>query len=463
MPKPRKFVRIIDQPDGTLRRVEKGGREIHGLSYARTSKPGEPERGSFYVIDGGKRKHLSADLAEAVQAMEPDKPYWTPERTRLADSQAELEARILDLTVPRAGQPAPSPAEAQRKLNAMLASVAEPAAVPSKEKLSDCLAYWRTWKTEQEREPEYLDETERNFKELIAVVGDKPANQITKADIVAFERHLNRNAESNDWYARRVKSLRGVFNLCIKKDSLPLPDGLAKWLAAIESRPVVPDATNKKALPPEIFKAMIRICEQWAALDVDAMPKETQADKARRNRAWERKRNAVQFLAILKLSCQAGFGSKDVCRLEWTDFHLDAKQPYIDFSRGKSAWRTGVATARVIPLLPATVKALKAWRDYETPNGLAFRNSQRGQWKHDHIARNFGIIKKASKHDSFWSFKHLRNIPGNVGRDAKLADWIAQATLGHTPSSLIGKRYIDDPQPAALLPLVKAIAARYFA
>ena len=75
MPKPRKFVRIIENTDGSVRRSENdSGREIHGLSYARTSKPGEPERGSYYIIDGGKRKHVASDLAAAVRAMEPDKP-----------------------------------------------------------------------------------------------------------------------------------------------------------------------------------------------------------------------------------------------------------------------------------------------------------------------------------------------------------------------------------------------------
>ena len=76
MPKSRNFVRIIETPDGSLKRSENGsGREIHGLSYARTSKPGEPERGSYYIIADGKRKHLSADLSTAVAIIEKRPTY----------------------------------------------------------------------------------------------------------------------------------------------------------------------------------------------------------------------------------------------------------------------------------------------------------------------------------------------------------------------------------------------------
>lgn len=231
-------------------------------------------------------------------------------------------------------------------------SPSEPA---SRERLSDALAFWREWKAEQDRKPGYLSETERNFNRLIKVVGNKPLNQITKADFVQFERYLNREAESNDWHTRSIKGLRAVFNLCIRKDTLPLPDGLAKWLAAIESRPVVPAATNRHALPPDVFTAMLGHCRKLADLDVEAMPMQTQADKARRNRAYDRKRNAVQFTAILSLAAQTGFGPEDICGLEWSHFHLEGDAPYVDYPRSKTEWKTGVATARKIPLLPATV------------------------------------------------------------------------------------------------------------
>ncbi len=73
MPKPRQSVRIIDDPNGSARRSDNdSGRGIHGLTYDWTSKPGEPERGSYYTIESGKRKHRSRRPCSASRRRPPD-------------------------------------------------------------------------------------------------------------------------------------------------------------------------------------------------------------------------------------------------------------------------------------------------------------------------------------------------------------------------------------------------------
>jgi integrase len=449
MPKSRKFVRIIEDSDGAFRRSKnKSGREIHGLSYARTSKPREPERGSYYTIENGKRKHLSADLAEAVRLM-AGKPAPLPEWVDPDPLTPEQAARH------DAGLPA-----------------------PCKEKLSDCVEVWRDFKAEQGRTGNYVEETVRIFNELVSVVGNKPLNFLDQDDFEAFERYLNRTYDKrNDWYARRLKGMRAVLNhVAKKKKKWPLPAGWKTWFDAIERQPVVSSPTNKKKLPPELFKAMLAVCRKNAAIDVESMPKDSQADKARRNRAWERKRNAVQFSAILHLAAQSGFGPEDICGLQWSNFVLDTRLPYVSFPRRKSEWKTGFAIPRQIPLLPATVQALLTWQEYEKPNDYVFRNAQKGHWVQDKLSRAFRQIRLASdyveqdpgcwtdgdqKKGDIWSFKHLRNIPGNVAHEAGIQEWVAGAILGHVPSTLVGKRYTDDPKPEMLLHLIQAIGNRY--
>lgn len=70
MARPAKFVRVIEQPDGSFRRFENGaGREIHGLRYRRTTRNGfKPERGVDYVLDDQQKQvTLGSDLVKALE------------------------------------------------------------------------------------------------------------------------------------------------------------------------------------------------------------------------------------------------------------------------------------------------------------------------------------------------------------------------------------------------------------
>ena len=81
MGRPRKYVRVIDQPVDTLSQAVKknDGRETHGLLYHKSP-------GCYYTIDEatGNREHRVTDLQGAVASVESvnvhGKPQtWTPE------------------------------------------------------------------------------------------------------------------------------------------------------------------------------------------------------------------------------------------------------------------------------------------------------------------------------------------------------------------------------------------------
>ena len=102
MGRPRVLVRFIEQPDGTLARTtEAKGREIHGLSYHKSS-------GCYYTIDEamGNREWRGTNLQEAVTSTEsvnvcPEPQTWTPgswkENEREAVKARSHAASILGL------------------------------------------------------------------------------------------------------------------------------------------------------------------------------------------------------------------------------------------------------------------------------------------------------------------------------------------------------------------------------
>jgi len=489
MPRNLIFVRIIDLPDGSVRRVAKGGREIHGLHYHRTTPKGkEPERGVYYAYRDGKRVRLGSDLASAIRQVTPGETYWTPERTRLHETHVELEIAVQDLLSPREGmREVPTP-EAQRRIERLLQVAQQPTpdspSIPSAECLSTCRDFWRDDKQAKRCRPSYVAETVRVFNEFIAVIGAKPVNQLRKTDFTEFERYMVKGANGqvaprkatkgkatgpkgaqsnpNNWYMLRRKAVRAVLDLAVRKTEFPFPADLLRWLDAIDARQVPAAATNRQPLPADVFRAIIDLCEQRATIDVDALPTATDADNGRKAQAIIDKREAIQFAALLRLACQAALDNQDVCALKWSHVRLDAPTPHIDFPRQKPAWSTGQPIDRKTPLLPETARALIRWREYERPTEYVFRNARKAPWTYDDISRVFGQLKRDAGHNSYWSFKHLRNVAPTVRRDAKLPTDMSDTLLGHAIHGT-SRFYTGDADETYLLPLVRAVGNRYFA
>ena len=449
----RKHVRVEYDALGRPTRVEKGGTEIGGLSFDAPNK-------TYYTRKDGKKKNLGRDLATAIAQLRGEEPVavkvnlpWiiVQDNDQLADNVAEIAETARALVL----------GSASERRQMADAAKALPT-VPAKQALSTCVVEWQEWKEEQGRRASYVDETVRQFNEFVAVVGDKPINQLNKADFVAYERHLNKNAASNDWFNRRRKALRTILNHVWRKTEYPVPDAWHKWFTDMDGRPTATNGGIKKGLPAELFRSMLALCDVDAAIDVEDMPKETQQDKARRNRAYAKKRNGVQWRAILSLSLNCGFRNDDVCQIEWGHLRLGGKLSHVDFPNDKADWRTGTGVPRVTPLLPSVIAAFLAWRDYEDPNRFVFRNDRRAQWAYDKFGAAFNKYRARAQQDDAYTFAALRKSPGSAARAAGLPDWMVQAVLGHVSESVAAKHYIEDPAPELLLPIVNAIGMMYF-
>ncbi|MBU1983872.1 hypothetical protein KJ815_05625, partial [bacterium] len=333
----------VEYRDGRPVRVKKGGTEIQGLSYDSSIK-------SYYTRVGGRKKNLGRDLAAAI--------------VKLQD-EADLPAKVkvsFELDRPLSLRELSDSREAfGAKLKAARAVLATEDDKPpaASQNLSDCLRFWTEWKTAETCRQSYIDETERCFNEFISEVGDKPVNHLAKSDFVGFERFLiksSKGRKGNDWYARRLKSLRAVLNLCYQKTEYPFPADLQRWYHAIKQRPVVPAKESAEPIPVSVFRDMLLTLREWAVIDVEAMPRATQTDRARRNRAYVRKRAGVQWQAILLLACNCSLGNEDVCCIRWDNLKLRVKLPYLDFPRTKQERRIGRAIERKTPLLPSTIR-----------------------------------------------------------------------------------------------------------
>lgn len=79
----------------------------------------------------------------------------------------------------------------------------------------------------------------------------------------------------------------------------------------------------------------------------------------------------------------------------------------------------------------------------------------------DAIAPSFARLAKDAKVTGK-TFKCFRNIPGSIMHSTGLAEWLAQALLGHTPTTVLGRHYAEQPNANDLIPLVKAIGEAYF-
>ncbi len=444
----RQFVRV-DYPQGQPVHVFKknGGKEIEGLSYDKTNE-------TYYKRDGKRKVNLGRDLAKAIEAVqdECDIPvpvhvtFKLPESSSLNEMVSESDewrARI------RGAQ------------HILFSEKGLP--VASKEKLSDCLRSWLAWKQDEGIGKDYMDETERIFREFIGLVGDKPVSQLAKQDFVRLEKHLIKNSKSNNWWNLRIKSVNTILDFCYQKTDFPFPADLQRWRSLIGNKPVMPKKENKKPLPLDIYRGIIDHLESQARLNVDAMPKASQSDKAKRKQAWDDKREAVMFLGLIDMAINCSLDNADIGRLQWRHLKFDAKIPHMDFSRRKPERKTGAPVERLTPLLLQTIKALKRWRAYEKPSTLVFSNSQKGAWVQDKLNTAFVKLKKAAGYGSFWTFKHLKNVAPSLRKKHRLDSEMSDAILGHIPKgSKTSKFYEDDVDESYLLPLVELVDNHFF-
>jgi len=148
---------------------------------------------------------------------------------------------------------------------------------PCRERLSDCRDEWQEWQTLKKHTTVYVNATVNVFGEFIALVGNLPCNQLSKALFNRWKKHLMmaRNGQGPKWYNDHLRPISAVLNHAKTETDFPLPDGLRDWIDFKYER-YLPNKSNRQPMPADRpLKAFVCLppppkpTQQFAAPPVD--------------------------------------------------------------------------------------------------------------------------------------------------------------------------------------------------
>lgn len=463
MPKPRKFIRVLKQQDGsfTLATRKDEGIEIPGLSYhARTHR-------LYRVLAPGQRQYVGYDrdltsivrrhlgLAEKSFEVEKDEPRlaWSYSTKWIDQNPNSIPARVTaNIDRRRKGlDPLPMPGE-------------KPQAALSKQTVRSCLNEWKTIKREEGVTSDYIGEIKTVTNRFIKVVGNKPISELTADDFATWRRHITIAAKkfTAHWHNENHKHLRTMFTEVRRaKPSWDFPAGLTDWLSGWKSQKHLVRKENRAAMPVDVFHRLVVVAESWASVNPDDFPKDTQRDKARRKKAYAKRLEGLAWVAILKLAVNCSLDCVDCQRIQWIHLiRLGGKLPYMNFGRSKVSKKIGGEVERKTPLLPSTVAALIALREVNPYDGYVFRTERKGPYSERAFQGGMRRLRNLANVDGF-TFKHIRNVGPTVGRNNKRPIDEREAILGHVIEGN-SKFYTGEFDESFLVELVNLIGRDYF-
>jgi integrase len=349
-------------------------------------------------------------------------------------------------------------------------------------KLSACLAEWETEQELKGTKPQHRATYRNRFNDFIKATGDKPAKALTKSDFVKFrDAKLKELAgKSNTTKNAHLKPVAKIFKTARKRmQDGALPAGLSDWLEVFETLPYKPKASNREPVPPELFKAWLAKAEELAGIDWQAYGDAMPVDKKKpphiqalcvfnnRKQAKRTKRNALLAHIGFCLAANCGTTGIDLNRLKWSELKLTGKLPLFMQSRTKTETGEDMIIPVKCPLLPATVKSLKRWKEYqdnERPSEYVFTSELCTPFDQNDSSKTseiFGRIRKEVKGTNGWQARHCRNIGATVQRDNELPEAMATAWLRHSEGGT-NPFYRGQAKDDYLKRLVQAIGKVYF-
>lgn len=345
-------------------------------------------------------------------------------------------------------------------------------------KLSDCVNLWKERKTLEGLTDKHIGHYEKNFKAFIGLVGDLPVNRLQKSTLTDWEAHLLRTKDDRGvrWIAESIKPICAVLDFCRRKTDWRFPEALPGWFDCFDrGGRHKPAPHNARRMPVETFKAALEFVGKMAGIDVQRYAESrpiTATDPRTRNlqksnnlkQAHRIKRFGVLWSAILRFAANTDADNSDICCLEWKHLHLDGPTPFVELPRSKTS------EYRQIPLLPSTVQALKRWAEYEPQPAYTecvFRNDGKRPLVSEKVWEGFDRIRDAlpeslRKHPdgNEWSFKHIRNVGTNVGKDHGIRVELREAFQGHAYKGM-NLFYEEGFDYRAMVPLVNMIGETY--
>ena len=327
-------------------------------------------------------------------------------------------------------------------------------------------AFERHKKSEKGQHTQHHREVARRWGRFVKVVGNLFVAQLQPQHFREFHSWVLREApkrQSAKWHNDAVKTVKSVLKYVRRKyPEWPWPTGILDWANSYDAKPYRPRAANREPMSVTTFKDLISQCQAWARTDVDQYDPGTQRGRGQRTQALRKKRDGVQFEAILRLGVNCGFDPVDIERVTWSDLRLGVRVPHLRFARRKVEVSVGQAVERITPLLPSTVDVLERLQSFDNRHsGPVFLTARRGPYRSDRLGRTFTRLRHDSGIDDRATFKNTRNVGPTLARRAKLSSDEREAFLGHVVNGA-PRFYEGDVDETYLISLVNLIGNAYF-
>jgi len=506
MGKPRKFIRVIQQPSGTFDLTEKKGEgvEIPGWSLHAKSKRlyritapsqrdyrplADLDRIAAAFLNEGKYVTLSGlDWAIVTGFPEPDaiqeeyktQPYgegisreWAernvdnPSGRSVVNRYRKYEGKPLLPPLPHHWTSDDGAASSEAN------SVNGIAPAPiSNERLEDCYGAWAECKVTEGCGAAYIKDVKTSFDRFVRVVTNKPISTLTPDDFIKWRGWMEKQYQKRDspkWFNDQHENVGKVFDFIADEyeDSgrFTLPDGINRWVNKWKRKTYKAAKANRIEMPVDVVQTVTALADEWAAIDPDSIDATTNKGKAKRLQARNRKHEGQQLGLMIRLAACCGLDNVDCQRITWE--HIKESPhgfTYMDFPRIKVKRKSGIPVDRKTPILPSIADALRAIRPAGKPKGSIFLNSKGRPYSkstHDNALKR--LFAEAEVNG--WTFKHLRNVGPTLGRRGKLTKDERDALLGHTVSvdgQTCSVFYEGDVDETYLVDLVNLIGKDYF-
>lgn len=335
-------------------------------------------------------------------------------------------------------------------------------------RLRDVIDRWEQHKVEESggRVTSYIRDVKRHWKQFVERVKNIHVAKLSPSHFRTFHSWLAREGaeySSTQWQHDRASNIKSVVMFVRKKyPEWPWPAGVLEWADSYHIKAFKPKAANRRPMPVEVFAVLISQCRIWGCTDPKAIPATTQSGRGKREQARRKRRDGIQFEAILRLALNCGLDPIDIERISWDALKLNAHVPHMRFPRRKLEGMTGEAIERLAPLLPSTVESLRRWREHETPvGGPVFRTARKGRYGRNSVSATMKRLREEASVDESWSFKHMRNVGATLGKRGRRSRDERDAFLGHVVDGA-SKFYEGDVDETYLIPLVDLIGEQYF-
>ncbi|MFH0980498.1 MAG: tyrosine-type recombinase/integrase [Planctomycetota bacterium] len=313
----------------------------------------------------------------------------------------------------------------------------------------------------------HMRDTLRSWEMFVECVGNLRLAEMRPEHFRRFHAWADRESAKRPggrWHQQLMTAIKLVFNYAQRfYPDWAWPPGISERLRSYTPKRYASPDANAEPMPPEVFQALLKQCAAWAALDPDQIDVSTQSGRGRRLQIIRRRRDGRQMSVVLRLAVNCGLNAVDFERLKWSHIKLDDRTPHLELGREKVAHSVGKAIERRIPLLPAVVDALRAWRRMEpAPDGFVFRTASGTRMPPTQLSRTVRRLLEEAGLDHRFTLRHARNIGPTLAANGGLNEEQIERFLGHALHTT--SRFYKGRAPVEYLqPVVALIERAYFA